>query len=153
MDLAKTISNNYMFKGVGEAEVQAIADLAQVKEFQGGDQLVRQFDKSSDILIILEGQGITKTFSGEIVSRFGPGSVIGEVALIDGQPRSANVVSVGTSKVAIIPAAAVHKMMESDAKVGYLIVSNIAKVLCMRLRAMNDHADSLTPSRSDFARA
>ncbi len=150
LDLPKALAFNYMFRGLSEAKLLELTEFALIKDYLGGDLLVRQFDSSSDVLILLEGKAITKTFSGEVVAHFGPGSVIGEVSLIDGQPRSANVVSVGSSKAAILPAVVIRRLMDENAAVGYRITSNIAQVLCRRIRSMNEHADSLVPSKHDL---
>lgn len=144
MDLEKTLSYNYVFKGLSHEQLVILASQALIREYLGGDQLVRQFDQSTDLMILLEGNAISRTFSGEVVAKFGPGSVIGEVALIDGQARSANVVSVGTSKVAVLPSTAVYALMEADPSAGYTIMKNLAGVLCRRLRSMNENADTMS---------
>lgn len=143
MDLVATLSQNYMFQDVPHDVLEDLAGKAVIKDFLGGDQLVRQFDRSQDVFVILDGQALSRTFSGEVVARFGPGSIVGEVALIDGEPRSTNVVAVHGCKAAILPATAIKGVMESDPRVGYLIVSNLAKVLCKRIRQMNEQVDSL----------
>lgn len=144
MELAETLANNYVFRGLPETEINELASLAEVKEYRGGDRILRQFEKSFDVFVILEGKALSRTFKEEIVSEFGPGSVVGEIALIDRKPRSTNVVSVGNSKVAIIPATAILAIMNRDINAKAIILENIVNVLCMRLRAMNEHVDSMT---------
>ncbi len=144
MELAETLRNNYVFKGLSETVIQELAALSEVKELRGGDQIVRQFDKSYDLFVILEGKALSRTFKEEVVSEFGPGSVVGEIALIDRKPRSTNVVCVGNSKIAVVPATAIIAIMNRDINAKAQIQENILNVLCMRLRAMNEHVDSMT---------
>ncbi len=151
MNLAKTLSYNYVFRGLPASTICGIAALADVRELSGGETLVRQFDKGEEIYILLEGQAITRTFSGETVAQFGPGSIVGEMALIDGQARSATVMTSGKCKVAKISAEVIRSMMEMDATVSSVIYSNLAKVLCRRLRTMNDHAENKRPSLAGVA--
>lgn len=143
-DLSKTLSYNYVFRGLPKEVVSGFAALAQVRDFMGGDVLVRQFDYNSDLLVILEGQARIKSFSGETLAEFGPGSIVGEISLIDEQPRSATVVAVGNVTAAVIGAEVLRGMMESDAKTAATILGNLSKVLCRRLRTMNVHVDALS---------
>ncbi len=144
MELAKTLSYNYLFRGLTWEVVNGFAALATVKDFMGGDVLVRQFDYNSDLLILLEGTARIKTFSGETIAEFGPGSMIGEISLIDEQPRSATVVAVGTVKAAVIPATVFRGYMDTDPRTAAVVLMNVCKVLCRRLRTMNVHVDALT---------
>jgi CRP/FNR family transcriptional regulator, cyclic AMP receptor protein len=142
VEIAKALSFNYMFRGLSKEALQRLADSAKVKEYNGGDLLVRQFDSSTDVLVLIEGNAISRTFGGEVVARFGPGSVIGEVAFLDRQKRSANVASVGSSKAIVVNSDEIWDMMEGDPVVGYSILKNLSTVLCMRLRSMNEFADT-----------
>lgn len=143
-ELSKTLSYNYVFRGLPREVVNGFAALAQVREFRGGDVLVRQFDYNSDLMVVLEGQARIKSFSGETLAEFGPGSIVGEISLIDEQPRSATVVAVGTVKAAVIGAQVLRGMMDSDPVTASTILMNISRVLCRRLRTMNVHVDALS---------
>jgi len=77
------------------------------------------------------------SFAGDSIARLGPGSVVGEIALIDDAPRSATVVSVGTSKSIAIPASEFRGLMAGDADLKATIMENLARILCARLRASN----------------
>jgi len=141
-DIEKALSYNYMFKGLPRESVRELAILAQVRDYKGGDTLVRQFDSTTDLLIIMEGNAISRTFAGEVVARFGPGSVVGEVAFLDGQKRSANVVAVGDCKAVVVSSNALWALMDRNSSIGYMVLKNLAIVLCRRLRSMNEFADS-----------
>jgi CRP-like cAMP-binding protein len=143
MELAKTLANNFMFRGLPQSFVNTLAASADVRQYHGGETLVRQFDKGQDLYVILEGQAVTRNFQGDIVARFGPGSVVGEMALVDGAPRSANVITAGPAKVAVVSAECIEGLVELDAAFGNTLYHNIAKVLCRRLRSMNEN--TVTP--------
>ncbi len=143
-DLAKTLSYNYVFRGLPPDVVNGFAALAQIKDYMGGDVLMRQFDYNSDLVILLEGQARIKSFTGETIAEFGPGSILGEISLIDEQPRSATVVAIGPVKAAVISAGVLRGMMETDSKTSATMLLNICRVLCRRLRTMNVHVDALS---------
>jgi len=136
-DLARTLRYNYVFRGLPSDVIAGIAALATTRDYRGGDIIVRQYDEGSDLLIILEGAARIKSIDGETIAEFGPGSIVGEMALIDDEPRSATVTAMHDVRVAIIPSKGLHAFMDMDPEVGKTIMTNIARVLCRRMRTMN----------------
>lgn len=142
LEVVEVLKKNYLFQGLSEGQLDSVVGLAAVKEFNGGDTIVRQFDRNSDLMLILSGLACIKTFSDETLAEIGEGSIIGEVSLIDDQPRSANVVSVGGTSVAVIPSARLRELMDQDASTKAALMANIAKLLAQRLRTANIQLDS-----------
>jgi CRP/FNR family transcriptional regulator, cyclic AMP receptor protein len=93
--------------------------------------------------VVIEGNIRINTFKGEKIAEGGPGSVVGEMSLIDKNPRSATVVSIGKCKVGVIPSDHLWKLMLEDPILARKILFNIAQVLSTRLRAANVHLDTL----------
>jgi len=147
MDVTTALRNNYVFRGVPLSAVNLLAATADLRTMHGGETIVRQFERGKDLFILLEGEAVTRNFHGEVIARFGPGSMIGEMALVDGAPRSANVVTVGECQVAKIPYDAIEGLVAADAEAGKTLYHNISKVLSRRLRSMNDQSDD-TPAGS-----
>ncbi len=63
--------------------------------------LVREGEAGDALFIIIEGSAIVRSGSLEL-NRVGPGAYFGELALLDGEPRSATVVAETDVKVAVI---------------------------------------------------
>ncbi len=144
MDLMQSLQYNYLFRGLPKEVTRGFAALATPRTFMGGDVIIRQFDYNSDLIILLEGYASIKSFTGEVLAEFGPGSMIGEISLIDEQPRSATVVANGEVEAAVISSESFRSMMTSDPQTAAMILLNISQVLCRRLRSMNLHVDTLT---------
>lgn len=138
----EAIRFNYLFRGLSKEQLDRIAEIVEQRRYDGGDTIVRQFDRDSDMMIIVTGGAKIKSFSGETLAEVGPGSVIGEVSLIDDQPRSATVVAVGTTTVAVIPGKKIADMVAQDVALKAQLVLNISKVLCQRLRTANVQLDA-----------
>ena len=143
MDLKEALRYNYLLNGLNQEEFDQVAALAELKEFDGGHTIVRQFDRSTDVMVVIEGNVRVNTFHGDKIAEGGPGCIIGEISLIDEKPRSATVVSVGRVRVGIIHADKLWKLMQTDANLARKILYNISQVLCMRLRTANLHLDTL----------
>ncbi|HWD38325.1 MAG TPA: cyclic nucleotide-binding domain-containing protein [Fimbriimonas sp.] len=135
------MKNNYIFRGLPMSVINVLAAYTTIRNFQGGETIVRQFDSGHDLVLIMEGEAVTRNFRGDVVARFGPGSIVGEMALVDGSPRSANVVTVGPTRVAIIPGSCIENLVNIEPGFGNILYHNIAKVLCRRLRTMNEKLD------------
>jgi CRP/FNR family cyclic AMP-dependent transcriptional regulator len=144
-DLTKALRYNYIFRGLSRDVIAGIAALADIRGYRGGDIIVRQYERNSDLIIILEGTARIKSVDEETIAEFGPGSIVGEIALIDDEPRSATVTAVGEVRAAIIPSKQLHAVMDMDPEIGKVIMTNIARVLCRRMRTMNASQASHTP--------
>lgn len=143
MDLNSALQNNYVMQGLNVAQISLISQITTIKDFNGGDTLVRQFAKDADLLIILEGTAKIKTFSGEEIAQAGPGSVIGEMSLIDEKPRSATVIAAGPVRAAAISNTDLWKLMDSEPEIAKTILLNISRILTARLRAANVALDEV----------
>lgn len=141
MELPQALKDSYLFRGLDDSHIEAILALAKTKTFMGGDTIVRQFGRDSDLMIVLKGSALIKTFSGEPIAEVGPGGVLGEVSLIDDEPRSATVSSKGETLVAIIPSDALRNMMRHDVQMRCVMLEALSKVLCQRLRSANVQLD------------
>lgn len=148
MDVNEAIRFNYLFRGLGKEQVERIADIVEQRRYDGGETMVRQFDRDTDMMIVVTGGAKIKSFSGESLAEVGPGSVIGEVSLIDDQPRSATVVAVGATVVAVIPGKKLADLLNGDVALKAQLVLNISKVLCQRLRTANVQLDAALAKES-----
>lgn len=143
MELPQALRDNYLFRGLSDSHIDSVLQLAEVRSFLGGDTILRQFGKDHDLMIVLRGTVQIKTFSGDAIAEVGPGSVLGEVSLIDDEPRSATVVSKGESQVAVIPANALREMMRHDMGMRCVMLENLSRVLCQRIRSANMQLDGM----------
>ena len=139
------VRHNYLLRGMTPAQIERFTSLAKVQRFEGGDVILRQYDKTSALMIILDGEARIKSFSGETVAEVGPGSLIGEVSLVDDQPRSATVTAVGATEVAWFPSKGIRQLMNEDTEFRAILMTNVAKVLAQRLRTANIQLDSALP--------
>ena len=79
-------------------ELQRIASIATELSFTGGTVLAAEGHAGHEFMIITEGTAEVSV-RGKVVSKLGPDDFFGEVALLDGGPRSATVTA--TSDVVV----------------------------------------------------
>jgi len=147
MTIPATVRDNPLFKNLTDEQAGSLFALASERRVDGGDTVVRQFDRNTDLVIVLEGMAAIRTFSGETVAEVGPGAVLGEVSLVDSEPRSANVVAKGQCKVAVIPSADLRALLEGDPALKSQVMENLGRILACRLRAANVHLDAASTRR------
>lgn len=83
-----------LFEGLEPAELARVERLGRRVEVPAGEVLVDQGDPGTYCYVVVDGTASVYA-NGEFVTTTGPGSTIGEMALIDRRPRTATVVANG----------------------------------------------------------
>jgi CRP-like cAMP-binding protein len=89
---AEKLAGVPFFAGFSPEELERVADLADDVEAEPGAVLVEQGRVGQECFVILDGQAGVYV-GDEHVTTSGPGSMVGEMALVDHRPRSATVVA------------------------------------------------------------
>src|SRR5262245_11979466 len=97
-----------------------------------GDFLFREGEKGEKMYVLLEGE--VDIFLGDFVlETAGPGALLGEMALIDDNPRTANAVAKTSVKLAQIDRRRFHFLVQQTAH----FAPHVMKTLADRLRHLN----------------
>lgn len=89
MDAAR-LKKISVFADLDDQTLDVIATLASEVSVPAGKELVREGDFSYDVLAIEEGTA-SVTRGGESVAELGPGSIIGEIGVLERSQRNATV--------------------------------------------------------------
>lgn len=132
------------------AKIPLLADLpkATLDELAGAMRVVRyakrefvmhKGDRDTDLLFLLEGRLLVVDISPEGrqtgLNFISPGDFFGELASIDGLPRSATVVAAAASVVGLLPSHAVRQLILSSPTVAERMLRHVA----LKLRASTDY--------------
>lgn len=102
-----TVANIPLFQGLDEQTLNTIAGLMTSRTFLSHDIVIRKGDSADFLAFLLTGklQVVDLSEDGRETGLHFilPGAYFGELSVIDGQPRSASVVSVKISEVAFLP--------------------------------------------------
>jgi len=97
-----------------------------------GEFLFREGEKADRMYVLLDGE--VDIFLGDFVlETAGPGSLLGEMALIDDTPRTANAVAKKASRLAQIDTRRFHFLVQQTPH----FATHVMKTLADRLRHMN----------------
>lgn len=143
MEFLEAFKTNYLVSGLGDDAIREIAGLAQYRVHVPQEDIIVEGSAGSDLIVILDGRVNVISDSGEKLAEVGPGSVLGEISLLDNQPRSAHAVAIGRVQAAHIPASELRKLLGTNRDVGFVVLSNLCQVLCHRLRQTDVKLDHM----------
>ena len=127
------------FADLGDDECDAVLAVLKARRGNPGDVLFREGDRGESLMIVLEGQLVARvgTDSGvdEEIARLGPGEVVGEMAFVDAEPRSATVAT-GDVPVTVLDFTreALGVLARDTPRVASAILRNVLLDVARRLR-------------------
>jgi CRP-like cAMP-binding protein len=90
-----------VFQGVSKKQLRLISQLATARAEPAGAVLIQEGEIGHEFLVVVEGQ-IEVSQGGRVISEHGPGSYVGEIALLEQRPRTATVVAKTAVKLEVI---------------------------------------------------
>ena len=106
-----------LFKDIPESELEKIAPRLTSKTFPADQTIIFRGDEGYSMFILLKGAvAVTLTNDEGVeytIAELGPGEAFGEMALLTGEPRSANVKAVGETTVVEIGQDHLNELMDA----------------------------------------
>lgn len=141
-ELAALLVSHSLFADCDSTELSEIILRGRYTEYKKNDFLVRQGDSGDSLIIILDGIARTSMVASngrEIVLDYAEaGHVIGEIALLDGGERTADVVAVEEIGGLLLTRDAFETILSMHNSLGLRLL----KVMARRLRLMNTMIES-----------
>jgi CRP/FNR family transcriptional regulator, cyclic AMP receptor protein len=81
-----------LFSGLGADQLAAVAETAIEVEFPAGRVIARQGEIGTGFFIVVDGE-VRVIRDGTLIATLGPGEFFGELSVLDGLPRIAQVVA------------------------------------------------------------
>ena len=121
-----------LFSGLSQKELRYIAALGTTLEIKAGYVLTNESDYGRDAFLIVSGAARCLVDDVE-VAVLGPGELFGEIALLDGAPRSATVIAESDMKVTSFDRREFVRLVAVSPKVALKLLAAMAT----RLRAVD----------------
>lgn len=141
-EICAILSGHTIFQGLNQEEIKQIAPVCKKKEFKSDAMIFEDKTKGCDLYIILSGR-VNVLIESIVPHEFFPlttiksGDILGEFALIDSEPRSASAVCMEDTLLLVIDGSRLNEMFDSNHRIGFIIIRNIARVICERIRRTN----------------
>jgi CRP-like cAMP-binding protein len=124
-----------LFAGLSKRQLNKIAGLAKTRRYARFTPIVRAGDRADNFYVILDGSVLVKP-PGKRSVRLKAGDSFGEMALLDGAPRTATVEAQTEVLAMLLGRSAFLKMVEADPKIALTLMRTLAE----RLRASEHSA-------------
>ena len=115
------------------AEREAFAQKCRVRKFAAGEHIIDGQSESRDVYIILEGTVRIANYalSGREVTLddVGPGGYFGEMAAIDGEPRSAAGVALDPCLIATLAPDLFRDLIERHPQIAVRVIEKLARII------------------------
>jgi len=132
-----------LFVGLHDADLRALAEKAVIRTFPKDATVISEGDLTGSLYVILHGK--VKVYLGDesgkelILDIKGPGGYFGEMAL-DERPRSASVVTLETSRFAVISKPDFKHILLEHPEISQHVIKNLINII----RGLNKNVRSLT---------
>jgi CRP-like cAMP-binding protein len=141
---------NRFFEDFSEKEVAGLLKMCSMQAFGPGECIVRETETTDDLFVILSGTvrigKILYAGDEKDICLLGPGEFFGEMAFLDGAPRSATVWSTERTVLLKLSRASFDRLVAKKPMIGYKIILKMAVALACRLRASNDLIEGMFSS-------
>lgn len=132
------------FKGLGAAALAELGQVARLAGYARGQTIVSQGEAGNSLFAIDTGYLKVSVFgSGGTLSTLGvmgPGEVFGEMALLDGGPRSATVTALTRASLVVVDRGPFRALVAGASPLGAAMLELLAR----RLRVLTERSDDLT---------
>jgi CRP/FNR family transcriptional regulator, cyclic AMP receptor protein len=122
----------------GQARQDVLA-MGTERRFAAQEPLLRESDNGTHVLILIEGWAVVSTATDRASARLilalrGPGELVGEMAVLDGAPRSATVMALGLVRAVVITGDRFRRFIARNPQANGLLMTQ----LVARLRTSDD---------------
>jgi len=138
-------------QGFTARELEVLQQRLRIRRYQQGEILIPEGDANRDLFLLTKGSVTIKMHLPQEdrfkrVFTFGPGVIIGEMALLDAKPRSADVWAEEDSEALILPYQEFVALSQEEPAVALKLIFNVGKVLSNNIRRSSRELQALEES-------
>jgi len=132
------VGRSHFFAEFERADIDLLAGYMRVYSAEGGQTIIREGDDGDFMLLIISGAvDIFKNNANserQLMTSVGPGVTLGEMSMIDGEPRFATCIATDTSTFAVLDRDAMANIILERPSLGSKILIKLVTMLSQRLR-------------------
>jgi CRP/FNR family cyclic AMP-dependent transcriptional regulator len=115
-----------LFEGLSRRHLKHLAGISEVQNYMEGAAIVREGEPGDSFYVVLAGQAKV-TVGKRTLNRVFPGDFFGEIALLDGEPRTATVMSETPMTLLMLSRQSFQKALKDDPGISLQIASSLAR--------------------------
>src|SRR5512143_2015827 len=133
-ELSRALGEAKLFARLTDKERAALKSVAALRYGREGERIIEQGKPLDRMFIVLRGQAEVRV-NGKAVATLPEQSLVGEVEFLDRLPASADVVIFKDTRLIELNNAELADLMKKQPRLGYVLMSEIARIEGQRLRA------------------
>jgi CRP-like cAMP-binding protein len=137
-ELCGMIESTQMFRDFDWHDIQALAGYMQAYQADRDATLFGEGESGSYLCLIIEGKvDVVKADQKDqrkVVATIGPGKTLGEMAIVDGEPRSAAAIAAEPTTLAILTKSNFLRITTEKPALATKILLKVSRLLSQRLR-------------------
>jgi CRP/FNR family cyclic AMP-dependent transcriptional regulator len=141
--LAETLAGIPFFSGLDSASLERVGAGMRMRRFRRGEVIFHQGDHGDALFIVMTGaiKIMLPSDTGDeaILATLRPGDVFGELALLDGAPRSATATTLEATETLILPRDQFRELLATEPAIRDALLAAIAG----ELRRLTNHVEEL----------
>jgi len=137
MDRAQLLHNIPLFESLEKDDIERLAAKLEVRQLVAGEEVFKQGDEGNAMYLIADGAVDVVVGSGKakvVLASYFQGQYFGELALLDGAPRSAGAVATKPSELLVLEREDFVDFIKRDPAAALLIMREIGE----KIRATNE---------------
>jgi CRP-like cAMP-binding protein len=127
------LSNIELLSELGSSDLKDIERSCSFKHYSANEQVIDRESESTDIFLIIKGSVRVANYSitGRVISfaDLSEGSYFGELAALDGQPRSASVIGLTNCFLAILPQERFLDLLKDHSSIALKVMRTLAHII------------------------
>jgi CRP/FNR family cyclic AMP-dependent transcriptional regulator len=115
-----------LFAGLERPHLEAVAERAQERDFKPGAYIARQGEIGTGLYLIVRGRARVLR-GGEQIADVGPGEFVGEISVLDHEPRLANVVAAEATSCLALASWELDQVLQAEPSVALALLRGLAR--------------------------
>ena len=141
-DVIGILRGTALLASVPEEDLKAVAAASRVRSFRRGQVVFTRSDPSDTVVVVISGRikVVVRSADGGVLTLtvLQPGSMLGELAVVDGGPRSADAETVEDCQLLLIPRELIHDICARVPSAAQALTAAIAVMLRRLTEAVAD---------------
>lgn len=143
-DKRELLKSHFLLRHLREWDLERLARHSRIADYSAGEGIFRKGDPGGSMLVVVSGRVVIGSQSPDgrevVFNIINPGEVFGEIAFLDGEPRSANARALEPCSCLVLERRHFLPFLEEAPQVAVELMT----VLCRRLRNTTDQIEEAT---------
>lgn len=162
---SQTVRGVHLFESLDDEVIARIDKVCRWKRYDKGEQIIDKQSDTRDVFFVIDGRVrvVNYSLSGREITLddLAPGAYFGELAAIDGRPRSASVMALTGCLVASLSPDHFLELCRENSAVAFAVMSSLARIVRTSTDRIMDlstlaannrvHAELLRQARANMA--